>query len=188
MRWRRAIKTKVVSTETAETIGHVEHFVIDPENRRVTGAVVGDRIVGFDDSGGIGVDALTVDSEESLRAPMSDREKRSASGELDPIGRLVLTEEGLQLGEVADIDFDPVDGTVEQILLGDDELAGRRLLGVGAHAVVVSAGSASNPSASTASASDLEDLTKAELYEMASDRDIDGRSSMSKSELVEALL
>lgn len=33
----------------------------------------------------------------------------------------------------------------------------------------------------------LEDLTKNELYEMADERDISGRSSMTKAELVEAL-
>ncbi len=34
---------------------------------------------------------------------------------------------------------------------------------------------------------DLDDLTKAELYDLAKERDLDGRSTMSKGELVEAL-
>lgn len=35
--------------------------------------------------------------------------------------------------------------------------------------------------------SDLENKSKAELYEIAQERDIEGRSSMSKAELVEVL-
>lgn len=41
--------------------------------------------------------------------------------------------------------------------------------------------------ASVPAAGDLQTLTKAELYDRAQDRDIDGRSAMSKAELVAAL-
>ncbi len=39
----------------------------------------------------------------------------------------------------------------------------------------------------TTEAEDLEGLTKVELYEMAKERELEGRSAMSKAELVEAL-
>lgn len=49
------------------------------------------------------------------------------------------------------------------------------------------AGTAENKQVQSAEAKSLDDMTKDELYAMATDRDIEGRSSMSKPQLIKAL-
>lgn len=44
-----------------------------------------------------------------------------------------------------------------------------------------------NVESAEGSGGDLDDLTKAELYDRATEADIDGRSDMTKSELIDAL-
>lgn len=188
MRWRSALGRDVVDTSSAKTIGTVEALVIEPETRRVTALVVAGAdpsVLDFSALTAFGRDAVTVDGTAALRAPADDREKRVVDGELDPIGTQVLTEDGDLLGVVADIDVDREDGLVNSIVMADDQLAATRLLGVGSFAVVVRATDRSSEPDSAPG--DLEELTKSELYEMAREREIDGRSTMSKRELMSAL-
>ncbi len=51
--------------------------------------------------------------------------------------RQVLTEHGHPLGKVRDVEFDPADGRVTNLLLKDTFVDGSRLLGIGKYAVVV---------------------------------------------------
>ncbi len=102
-------------------------------------------------------------------------------GSRDPIAKRVLTEDGLALGSIADIDFDSETGAIRQLILADEHIAGSRLMGTGTFAVVVS----SMHRASTDG--DLAGLSKTELYEIAKSTDIDGRSTTTKDELIEAI-
>lgn len=186
MRWRAALRRPVVDTTTAETIGQVDTLVLDPGERRVRAVVVRGADLGLLDVGELsafGKDAVTVEGREALRPARDEREEGAIDGDLDPIGKEVLTEDGDLLGVVADVEFDAETGTVEGIVMADDRLAARRLLGVGSFAVVVRArGRAPDPEGG-----ELDDLTKSELYELAKERDIDGRSTMDKAELLTAL-
>ena len=49
------------------------------------------------------------------------------------------------------------------------------------------AGAAENKQVQSAEAKSLDDMTKDELYALATERDIEGRSSMSKPQLIKAL-
>ncbi len=156
-------------------------MVVDASTSSIVGIVVGSQVVAWADTGGIGPDAVTVADAGLIRGPRSDLEMRAVEGATDPISQTVITEEGFALGSVADIEFDPQSGTISRVILGDDHIAGSRLMGTGSFAVVVC-------STDRASADgDLASLTKSELYEMAKARDIDGRSTMSKDELVAAI-
>lgn len=181
MRWQRALRTAVVDTATAQPIGRVDNLVVDPDATQIVAIVVGDKVVGFSDAGGIGVDAVTVQNAELLREPASDLEQAAVKDTLSPISKSVITDDGVAMGTVSDIDFDRETGNIERILLSSDDLRGSRLLGVGSYAVVVRSGS------QVSAAGDLSSLTRDELYEMAKERDIDGRSSMDKQQLVDAL-
>lgn len=181
MRWKKALGRSVISTESAEEIGHVDGFVVDPSTQRITAIVVGDKIVSWTDCGGVGADAITVAESAMLSDPSSELESRALEGENDPLGKTVLTEYGLGMGSLTDIAFDSESGELERLLLADDDVSGRRLRGIGSYAVVISSGE------SPSGAVDLDSLSKSELYEQAKRRDIDGRSSMTKQELITAL-
>ena len=182
MRWTEALRRDVVNTVSAETIGQLDGIVVDAGASRISGLVVGGRIVEWGSAGGIGEDAVTVTcTGDELPEPQSDDERAAVGGATDPISKPVITEAGFALGTVADLVFDAETGVIEQLVLADDTVAGERLMGVGSYAVVVSA----TETASTGGA--LGELTKHELYEMAQERELDGRSTMTKEELITAL-
>jgi uncharacterized protein YrrD len=143
MRLREAYGRKVVSTDDAETIGRLDAFVIDAEQRSVVGLRLaklrGDRpFLSWSDLQGFGNDAVTVPSAGVLRLASGEAEERAASKGSQPIGKLVLSEWGTVLGKVEDVDFDEGSGALVGFDLGDaGSVASDRLLGVGSYAVVV---------------------------------------------------
>lgn len=186
IRWRDTLGRDVVDTSTAEGAGRVDGLVLDVDRGAITAIVVGGRVVSWADAEGIGTDAVTLRSSDLLSEPATEAERAAVSGTNDPLSKRVITDEGFEVGAVDDVTFDPDSGAIDRLLLGDDEVAGRRLLGVGSFAVVVAAddGSARQERAGSGG---LQTMTKAELYDVASERDLAGRSRMNKQELLEAL-
>jgi len=143
MRLREAYGRKVVSTDDAETIGRLDAFVIDAEQRSVVGLrlakVRGDRpFLSWSDLQGFGHDAVTVPSAGVLRLASGEAEERAASKGSQPIGKTVLSELGRVLGKVEDVDFDEGSGALVGFDLGDaGSVTSDRLLGLGSYAVVV---------------------------------------------------
>lgn len=182
MRWKRALGKDVVNTESAETTGAVDGLVVDPETSKVVAMVVGDKVVSWTDAEGIGRDAVTITKTAMIRDADAELEQRAIAGAGDPIGKTVITEDGVAMGSIADVEFDPETGALGCLVLADDEISGRRLMGIGSYAVVVSSGARA-----ASSGGGLDTLSKAELYEKAKERDLDGRSSMTKKELLAAL-
>lgn len=181
MRWKKALGRTIINTSTAESAGKVEGFVVDPAAHKIVAIMSGDGVIDWSDTGGIGPDAVTSAGEVGAREPSTDLEKRVADGAGDPLGKPVLTEYGFGLGSVTDVDFDPETGAVNRLILADDDLKGSRLLGIGSYAVMVSSDT------TAASTGDLGSLSKGELYERAKAADLDGRSTMTKKELIAAL-
>ena len=131
----------VMDTSTATSVGKVAAPVVDPVSQRVAGFRVkrskgpGDVVL-WEAVGGLGPDALTVDSAQRLTDPPGELRRR-AGKDLDLIGRRVLTEHGHELGTVRDVEFNPADGTVTDLILKTEHVDGERLLGIGSWAVVV---------------------------------------------------
>lgn len=182
MRWKRALGKEVVNTESAETAGKVDGLVVDPEASKVVAMVLGDKVVSWTDAKGIGHDAVTITETGMVREPGGELEKRAIEGAGDPIGKTVISEDGVAMGSIADVDFDPETGTLGCLVLADDEISGARLMGIGSYAVIVSSGDRAS-----STSGGLDSLSKTELYEKAKERDLDGRSTMTKKELVAAL-
>ncbi|MCD9623410.1 PRC-barrel domain-containing protein [Rhabdothermincola salaria] len=180
MRWRRTLGIDVIDTSDASKVGSVDGIVVDVDSSRCVGVVTGAGVIGWDDSGGVGRDAVTISSRDLVREPSTDAEEAAVQGRSDPLGRRVLTEDGVALGKVADVSFDAETGEIRRLLLPDDDVQGNRLLGIGSYAVIVA-------SPDREDADDLSGLTRDELYERARARDIEGRSGMTKQELLDAL-
>lgn len=131
---------KVVSTSTAETVGKVSGFVVDPTSRAVLALHVkkaesGDTLR-WDRLTAFGVDAVTVSGAGDVTAAdpaveaLSDKAHRV-------LGKRVLSTSGDELGKVDDVEFDASSGTVTALVLDKGSVEGVRLVGVGSYAVVV---------------------------------------------------
>lgn len=136
MRFSEAKGHEVVSTADAATVGKVSGFVVDAAAGKVVGLRLkkteGDvDLLAWADVQGFGPDAVTVGSVAALRKA-GDAEKH-----LDVLGRRVLTEHGVELGDVQDVDFDPADGSIVAVHTKQGEVSGARLLGLGSYALVV---------------------------------------------------
>jgi sporulation protein YlmC with PRC-barrel domain len=133
----------VMNTASALTVGRVRSVVIDPAERRVVALGVrkskgpGDTLL-WDAISAIGPDAVTVDSEQRLAEPPAALRDR-LSLDVDIVGHRVLSDQGRELGQVRDVEFDPSDGAVVTLMLKDAYVDGERLLGIGSYAVVVRA-------------------------------------------------
>lgn len=139
---------KVVSTATAETVGKIDDYVIDPTGPTVAALLLkksdGDTLR-WADIVAFGADAVTVEAAEKITKGGDDLAEL-----LDKRNHLhkkrVLTTSGDELGVVKDIDFDPSTGTVNTLVLDSDQVAGSRVIGVGSYAVVVEADTGANGS------------------------------------------
>ena len=141
--FRRAIGRKVISRASARDLGAVDHLLVDADQRRIAGVIVGRgrkaQVVDWAQVSGFGPDAVMVSDEKALRPPLDDWEQAAADGKLELVGRRALTERGNELGTLDDVTFDPGTGVVEMLQIGDREIPAGSLLGSGSYAVVLDA-------------------------------------------------
>lgn len=133
---------KVVSTSTAETVGKVNAFVVDPTSRSVLAihlkkAESGDTLR-WSDVTGFGEDAVTVSGADVITVATADVAALSDKAH-QVLGKRVLDSRGDDLGEIKDVDFDHTDGSITAFVLDSGRVAGSRLVGIGSYAVVVKA-------------------------------------------------
>lgn len=144
MLFSQARKHNVVSTATATRVARVDGFVVLPGPARVAllrlGKVSGaGTLLAWEDLQGFGPDAVTVATDAVIRPARDTLEQRAEDNDLEIIGKRVLTERGMELGSVTDVDFDPETGAVTSLIIKAETIAGSRLIGLGGYAVVVSA-------------------------------------------------
>ena len=143
MLFTQAAGRKVVSISTAETVGRVADFVIDPQSRSVVAVTLnktdgGDTVL-WTKITAFGADAVTVAGAEMIIdanevvAALSGKDRRL-------LGKRVLSTFGQDLGPITDVDFDPDTGAVTALVLATGDVAGDRLIGIGSYAAIVHAG------------------------------------------------
>lgn len=143
MRFSEAHRHKVVSTSSAVTIGRVDGFVVDPRTARVVALRLkktpGDaELLRWSDLTAFGRDAVTVPGPEALVT--ADAELTTlADKHHDVLGKRVLTDTGVSVGTVQDVEFDLTDGTVRTLLTDVDEIPGTAMTGLGTYALMVRA-------------------------------------------------
>lgn len=133
---------KVVSTSTADTVGKVHDFVVDPASRSVVAVVCkktedGDTLL-WSDVTAFGDDAVTV-ANAGVLGTGDERVAGLAGKDHHVLGKRVLTTRGADIGKVKDVEFDHESGAVENLLLDGESVGGARLVGIGSYAVVVRA-------------------------------------------------
>lgn len=143
MLFSEAAGRKVVSTDTATSIGVVADYVVDP----TLPGVVALTLVKTAGPGttlpwpgitAFGADAVTVSTAVAVVPP--DAHLVELAGESHALlGKRVLSTAGVALGSVLDVDFDPVSGRLAALLMEDGPIDAARLLGVGSYAAIVRA-------------------------------------------------
>ncbi|MGI8947721.1 MAG: PRC-barrel domain-containing protein [Ornithinimicrobium sp.] len=142
MKFSEAQGRTVVSTSTAETVGRIDGFVVEPSAGSVVALELGSARSGdtlpWSSIKSFGIDAVTIESPAAVTT--ADEQLAALRGkDHSLIGKRVLSTDGDECGHVLDVDFDPGTGTVVRLLLGDEgrDVAGDQLVGVGSYAVVV---------------------------------------------------
>ncbi|MDQ5856111.1 MAG: PRC-barrel domain-containing protein [Actinomycetota bacterium] len=143
MLFSQARKRDVVDTATATRIARVDGFVVLPGPARVAllrlGKVSGaGTLLAWGDVQGFGPDAVTVATDAVIRPARDGLEQRAEDNDLEILGKRVLTERGMELGTVTDVDFDPDTGSITTLVTKTETIAGERLIGLGGYAAVVS--------------------------------------------------
>ncbi|MGH3984462.1 MAG: PRC-barrel domain-containing protein [Gammaproteobacteria bacterium] len=143
MLFSQARKRDVVDTATATRIARVDGFVVLPGPARVAllrlGKVSGaGTLLAWDDVQGFGPDAVTVATDAVIRPARDALEQRAEDNDLEILGKRVLTDRGMELGTVTDVDFDPDTGSITTLITKTETIAGERLIGLGGYAAVVS--------------------------------------------------
>ncbi|MGH3870022.1 MAG: PRC-barrel domain-containing protein [Pseudonocardiaceae bacterium] len=143
MLFSEARKRDVVSTATASRVARVDSFVVLPNPARVAllrlGKVSGaGTLLAWEDVQGFGPDAVTVATDALIRPARDAVEQRAEDDDLEILGKRVLTERGMELGTITDVDFDPETGAVTTLITKTETIAGERLIGLGGYAAVVS--------------------------------------------------
>lgn len=140
MRFSDAKGHKVVDKSTATTVGQVRGFLVDPRSRSVAALRLKktDRgnVLRWSDLTAFGIDAITIGDSAAI-TELDDELEAFRGKRRRLLKKRVLTTGGDELGEVADVEFDPDTGTLTTILLQDGEVAADRLVGIGSYAVVV---------------------------------------------------
>jgi uncharacterized protein YrrD len=144
MLFSQARKRNVVNTTTATRVARVDSFVVVPGPARVALLRLGKlsgagTLLAWEDVQGFGPDAVTVSTDAVIRPARDALEQRAEDNDLEVIGKRVLTERGMELGPVTDVDFDPETGAVTSLITKTEAIVGQRLIGLGGYAVVVSA-------------------------------------------------
>lgn len=140
MKFSDAKGHKVVATSTANTVGRVRGFLVDPGSHSVAALRLkktdsGD-VLRWGDLTAFGVDAVTIDDPAAITELDGDLEAlRGKRRRL--LKKRIITTGGDELGAVSDVEFDPHTGKLTALLLKGGELAAHRLIGIGSYAVVV---------------------------------------------------
>jgi len=142
MRATELIKRPVIDLATASTIGRIDDVAVDPVTRRVVGFQLSktssrNTWLSWEQVAAVGADAVTVPNDSVLREPAAEPSGRRLRAD-KVLGGRVLTDEGYELANLTDIDFDPEAGSIATLLLADrTEVPADRLSGIGSYATVL---------------------------------------------------
>lgn len=112
---------QVFSLKESKKIATITDLICDPDGHRISALTIGKhglfanmRLVLIEDVKSIGEDAVVVESESSIKNlnQVGKVIQRTVRDHLIITGTAVITQDGVTLGKIADISFDPKTGTV----------------------------------------------------------------------------
>jgi sporulation protein YlmC with PRC-barrel domain len=152
---RALLGQPVIARDTADRVGTLDGVVIDPETGKVVavqlGAKKSSRFIRWDDVSAVGSDAIMITHADSARDAHGSLEERAAAGIVSLLDTRMLDDRGDELGTVDDLEFDETTGTINGLHVGDQQVAGDRLIGIGSYAIVATADALTDDDANTIS-------------------------------------
>ncbi len=140
MLFSQTLKHKVVATSSAETVGKVKDFVVDPSSRSVVALSVkghkGGKTLHWADVTTVGPDAVTVAEPGAVKDASQAVTDLAGKGNR-MVDKRVLSTDGDELGVVTDVEFDGSTGAITYLMVDGAPVPAERLVGVGSWAVVV---------------------------------------------------
>ena len=138
-----ADKRTVVAGDSAENIGKIRRFIVDPGANRVEAVHISGRGKKADiiEWGRLrfGGDAVIADSGDAVERVEEERELLAVKGTLAMRGSRVLDTAGFELGTVEDVSFDSETGELQTVRTTTGEVDAARLCSLGSYALVVDA-------------------------------------------------
>lgn len=130
----------VLDLSTATTVGNIDDVVVDASSRRIAGFRLSktsgpSKWLAWDDVKAVGADAVTIERQEQVGDESAGLGRGVRADKV--IGGRLLTDEGRELGALADIEIDADSGAVTSLILSTGRLEPDALLAIGSFATVV---------------------------------------------------
>lgn len=135
----------VVAVDTAETIGEIKGFVVDPTASRIESVHISGRgkraeVIPWASIRSFGPDRVMADLADAAEQVSSEHETQAVKGKIVARKTRVLTTHGFELGTVEDVMFDTATGQLTGVLTTEGHLDGSRFRSLGSYALIVDTG------------------------------------------------
>ncbi|HVM31139.1 MAG TPA: PRC-barrel domain-containing protein [Candidatus Limnocylindrales bacterium] len=154
IRLSQLVGQRVIAKGSGAQLGSIRHVLLDPQRGSITFAHLvtaegRQLIMAWSSVTEVGVDGVFVHGGEVARPAEGEQEKRLVGGELELLGKSVLTDEGDSLGELEDIELDELSGRVARLHVPGQAVTVGRFVTLGPDAIIIAA---TRPSSTAASA------------------------------------
>ena len=131
----------IVAADTADDIGEIKGFVVDPganriESVHVTGRGRRAEVLPWSSIRSFGDDAIIAEQADAPTRVADDHEEQAVKGSVVLRGTRVLSTEGFELGTVDDVMFDPESGDITAVLTEGGRIEAARLRAIGSYALI----------------------------------------------------
>jgi uncharacterized protein YrrD len=131
----------VVAGDTAENLGKIKAFIVDPTVSRVAAIQISGRggkaeLIDWEQIEGFGADAVMSRS-LAPRQVSGEHEIQAAKGKMSVRGSRVLTTLGFECGEAEDVSFDTETGLITSISTTQGQVDVSRVRSCGSYALVI---------------------------------------------------
>lgn len=134
----------VIAVDTAETIGEIKGFVVDPTATRIDSVHISGRgkkaeLISWSSIQAFGADAVMANMATAAEQVVSEHETQAVKGKIVARDTRVLDSAGFEQGTVEDVMFDTESGELTGALTTQGHIDAARFRSLGSYALVIEA-------------------------------------------------
>ncbi len=134
----------VVAADTAETIGEIKGFVVDPTARRIDSVHIAGRgrkaeVIPWSSIKSFGADAVMAELASAAETVTSGHDAQAVKGKVVARDTRVLDTDGFEQGTVVNVMFDAESGELTGAITTSGRIDGSRFRSLGSYALIVDA-------------------------------------------------